>query len=293
MILLWLKVSVILVAAFEIVYHFSPKSGHRIPLWFKLAYTAFVAVLVPVYWVNWTPLNFLYFCDVALLVTLPALWLESSYLASMMAVAITLPQLLWQIDFIVYPLSGFRVHFPIDLAGYMFDPKQSLFTRCLSSFHFWLPIVLIWLVWRLGYDRRAIWGQVVLAIVVLWLSYLLTSYHPYDAEEPYGPAGNVNKVFGPVGDTEPPQTFMDPLLWLGVVMLVWTVGVYPITHLVLCWTMPRPQRDVGRIEVPSDAEGMFSSSASGETAPQEQIQGGDVGLLGADLEDGLAQPDVG
>jgi hypothetical protein len=31
----------------------------RIPLWLKLAYTAFMAVLVPVYWWNYGPTNFL------------------------------------------------------------------------------------------------------------------------------------------------------------------------------------------------------------------------------------------
>jgi hypothetical protein len=210
----------------------SSPPGGRIPLWFKIAYSVFVAVLVPIYWVNWTSLNFLYFCDVALLLTLPALWLESSYVASMMALAIVLPQIFWQLDFIVYPLSGFQVHFLLDSAGYMFDSNEPIFTRCLSSFHFWLPIVLLWLVGRLGYDRRAILGQIVLALVVLSLSYLLTTY-------PTGPAGNVNKVLGPGGDKDPPQTFMHPLLWLGVLMLIWTAGVYPISHLVLCWTMPR------------------------------------------------------
>lgn len=210
----------------------SAPAGRRIPLWFKIAYSVFVAVLVPVYWANWTPLNFLYFCDVALLLTVPALWLESSYLASMMAIAIVLPQILWQLDFIVYPLSGFRTHFLIDSAGYMFDPNEPFFTRCLSSFHFWLPIVLLWLVRRLGYDRRAIWGQIVLALVMLSLSYLLTTY-------PTGPAGNVNKVLGPGGDRDPPQTLMHPVLWLGVLMLAWTAGVYPISHFVLCRTMPR------------------------------------------------------
>ena len=30
-----------------------------IPLWLKLAYTAFMAVLVPVYWANYGPTNFL------------------------------------------------------------------------------------------------------------------------------------------------------------------------------------------------------------------------------------------
>jgi hypothetical protein len=235
---------------------------HRIPLWFKIAYSALVAVLVPVYWYNWTPLNFLYFCDVALLLTLPALWLESSYLASMMAIGITLPQLLWQIDFIVYPLSGFHFHFPINLAGYMFDPAEDLFTRCLSSFHFWLPIVLVWLVWRLGYDRRAIWGQIVLALAVLWLSFLFTTY-------PAGPAGNVNKVLGPGGDRDPPQTFMDPRLWLLTLMAVWTAVVYPLTHLAFCLTMPRRQPDVASVGLPADA-GVCAPAA--KLADPEHVQ---------------------
>lgn len=35
----------------------------RIPLWLKIAYTAFMAVLIPVYWAHYGPTNFLYFCD--------------------------------------------------------------------------------------------------------------------------------------------------------------------------------------------------------------------------------------
>src|SRR5436189_5590297 len=104
---------------------------HRIPLAPKLAYTAFVAVLVPYYWVTYTPWNFLYFCDVALLMTLVALWREDPLLASIPAVGITLPQLFWVLDF----LTGGRV---IGLAAYMFDPKYPPFGRPLSLFHGWL-----------------------------------------------------------------------------------------------------------------------------------------------------------
>ena len=32
----------------------------RIPLWVKLVYTGFVGVVVPYYWVTYTPWNFLY-----------------------------------------------------------------------------------------------------------------------------------------------------------------------------------------------------------------------------------------
>jgi hypothetical protein len=45
-------------------------SKRLIPSWLKVAYTLFVAVLAPYYWKAYSPWNFLYFCDVALLFTL-------------------------------------------------------------------------------------------------------------------------------------------------------------------------------------------------------------------------------
>ena len=123
----------------------------RIPRSVKVAYSAFAAVLVPYYWQAYGPTNFLYFCDVAVLLTLVAVWRESAWLVSMASVGIVLPQLLWQVDFL-----GLLCGLPVTgMTGYMFDPKLSLFTRGLSFFHFWLPILLLWLLRRLGYDRRA------------------------------------------------------------------------------------------------------------------------------------------
>ena len=108
------------------------KNALRIPLWFKLAYTAFMAVLVPNYWMNYGPTNFLYFCDVALFFTLAALWLESPLLASMPAIGILLPQTFWCVDYLA-GLFGIRV---FGMTGYMFDAKIPLFTRGLSFFHY-------------------------------------------------------------------------------------------------------------------------------------------------------------
>jgi hypothetical protein len=51
-----------------------------IPLWIKVADTLFVCVLVPVYVRHYGLANFLWFSDVALLVTVPALWIESRLL---------------------------------------------------------------------------------------------------------------------------------------------------------------------------------------------------------------------
>ncbi len=75
-------------------------ASNRVPLWLKLAYTAFMAVLVPVYWHYYGPTNFLYFCDLALLITLVGIWIESPLLVSMCAVGILAPQALWVADFL-------------------------------------------------------------------------------------------------------------------------------------------------------------------------------------------------
>ena len=90
---------------------------HKIPLAAKVAGTAFLAVLVPVYLHTYGPTNFLWFCDAALILTVAGMWLESSLLISMCAVGILLPQCLWLADF-GSNLLGF--HF-LNLTGYMFD----------------------------------------------------------------------------------------------------------------------------------------------------------------------------
>ena len=64
-----------------------------IPLWLKLAYTVFAAVTVAVYLKKYPLWNFLWFSDIALIATVPALWLENSLLASMMLVGVLLPEL--------------------------------------------------------------------------------------------------------------------------------------------------------------------------------------------------------
>jgi len=127
-------------------------------------YTAFVGVLGPSYWASYGPANFLWFSDVALFVTLAALWLESPFLASMQAVSVVFLELVWVADFLVRLLSGVQV---VGLSSYMFDPGLPAYLRGLSLFHLVLPFLLLWLVWRLGYDRRAWLAQAAAALVVL------------------------------------------------------------------------------------------------------------------------------
>ena len=101
-----------------------------IPLWVKILYTAFMAVLIPVYLKNYGPTNFLYFCDVAAIMTLFAILLESPLLLSAALVGIFIPQMIWVVDFL-FEVCGGRL---TGMTGYMFKPP--FFLRFLSFFHF-------------------------------------------------------------------------------------------------------------------------------------------------------------
>lgn len=195
-----------------------PLDTHLVPLWLKLAYTAFVLVLVPVYWLRAAagPRNFLWFSDLALFGGVAALWLESSLVASTMAVAVLIPELTWNVGFFARLLTG---RSPVDLADYMFDPQERWYMRTLSLFHVFMPIVLVWLVARLGYDDRALVAATALAWIVLPLTYVLTH-----------PRYNINRVFGP-GRT--PQRRLHPLVWLGLLMAGMPLLSYFPAHLLL------------------------------------------------------------
>ena len=182
--------------------------------------------MVPVYLHTYGAANFLWFCDTALLLTAAGMWLESSLLISMGAVGILLPQFLWLIDFGSH-LIGF--HF-LNLTSYMFDRQLPLFTRGLSLFHGWLPLLLVWLLFRLGYDQRALAAWTGLALGLVCLCYFFTppaGAHPANPKAPI----NINYLYG--FNDQQPQTRVNQnlyvVLWFGV---LWFAFFLP-THLVL------------------------------------------------------------
>ena len=204
----------------------------RVPLGVKLAYTAFLAVLVPYYWMTYGPTNFLYFCDVALFCTLAAVWTGHPLPASAAAVGILLPQTLWCVDFL-----GTLVGRPVvGMTAYMFDGGIDPFARGLSFFHFWLPWLLVWLVGRLGYDRRAWACWSAASCGLLLVGYFLLPGPPAPVEDPNLPV-NVNYVHG-LSD-EAPQTWVSPLGWLTGLLVGLPLAVYLPTHLLLAWAFDR------------------------------------------------------
>jgi hypothetical protein len=151
-----------------------------------------------------------------MLVTMPALWLESPLLASMMALAVTLPEVAWNVDFFVRLTTGASL---MGLSGYMFDRTIPLFIRALSLFHVGLPLILVWMLYRLGYDKNAFLTQTLVAAIVLPLSYLFGDPHR-----------NINWVYG---FGERPETRIPVLWFLAFLILMFPLAIYLPTHLVL------------------------------------------------------------
>jgi len=178
-----------------------------------------VALLLPAYWQS-TPLGLLWSCNVALLVTCAGLWLENSLLVSIAALGIVWWQLLWVLDFLIHLGIGTST---MGMSNYMFDEEFSRFSRGLSLYHGWLPFVLLWALLRLGYDRRALLLQTMVAWTVFLLSAIVTT-------DLAGPAGNLNMIYG-LSETQP-QTWMAPKLWLALVMVLWPATVYVPCHFV-------------------------------------------------------------
>jgi len=202
----------------------------RIPLLVKLAFTAYMAVLVPVYWHYYGPTNFLYFCDVAMILTLLAIWPENALLISMCAVGILVPQAIWVFDFLVTAAG----HPLLQMTTYMFDASHSLLLRLLSLFHGWLPFLLVYLVWKTGYDRRALPSWTALAWVLLLISFFLM---PPPAPDPGLTPVNINYVFGMSDNAA--QTYVRPAVWFAGLMIGLPLFAFYPAHLLLMRFAPK------------------------------------------------------
>lgn len=204
-------------------------SARRLPLAPKVITSLAVAIVVPVYSWHYGIVNFLWGSDIALFLALAALWWERPLLASIAAVGVLIPEAFWNLDFFSHLLVG-RDVFGLNATGYMFDPERPLYLRALSLFHVVLPWLIVWLLYRLGYDRRAVWLQTALAWCVLPVSYFLTD-----------PARNINWVFGFGSE---PQTWMPGPLYLLLLMALFPVVVYLPTHWLLARCVPVPDDGV-------------------------------------------------
>jgi hypothetical protein len=123
-----------------------------------------LSLWVPAYASVWGFSNFLHLCDVAVILTCAGLWSGSALLLSSQAVSSLLIDLLWDVDAASRLFTGRHL---IGGTGYLWDPGFPLAVRLLSLFHVVWPVLLVWSLRRVGYDRRGFPLQVALASCLL------------------------------------------------------------------------------------------------------------------------------
>jgi hypothetical protein len=193
----------------------------RIPLWLKLLWTAWVIAWVPVYWRQYGVQNFLFFCDLGNIFITAGLWLESPLIFSWQATSLLLFQTLYTIDLAGTLATG--RHW-IGGTEFMFDVKVPLWIRLLSLFHVVAPPLLLWAIWRLGYDRRGWKYQTLTAWIVVPINYF------------WRPQYDVNWARGPFFHE---QHVIPGFLYLVLYLIAVPAFVYFPTHLFLIWLTRR------------------------------------------------------
>lgn len=181
----------------------------------RLIALAWLGVYLPAYALAYGWANFLFLCNLGVLILAAGLWTGSALLLSSQAIGMLVVDLVWTADLLSRLLTG--AHW-IGGTEYMWDPQWPLFTRLLSLYHATTPLLIVHALRRLGYDPRAYWLQAAMAAICVPLGRLL------------GPAANVNGAF------------LDPIFkraWgpapvhLAVVAGALVLVVYPLTHVAL------------------------------------------------------------
>jgi len=193
----------------------------RLPLWLKIAWTAWVLLWAPVYGRQYGLQNFLFFCDLGNLFIAAGLWLESPLLFSSQACGLLVFQTLYCVDLAGALATG---RHPIGGTEYMFDPQIALWIRLLSLFHVATPPMLLWAIQKLGYDRRGWKCQTLLTWVVIPINYF------------WRPQADVNWARGLFFQE---QHLVPGWLYLASYLIVVPLAIYWPTDRALEWWMRR------------------------------------------------------
>lgn len=160
-------------------------------------------IYLPVYQSAYGALNFLFLCNIGVILTAFALIARNRLLMSSQAVAAPVIALAWGIDAGWKLLTG---DFLFGGTSYMWDPQYPLPARLLSLYHVFWPLLLWAVLRRTGYDPRGWALQAVIAALAMLAGRWLAPA-----------ADNVNFAWA------------DPFLGrqLGP----------PAVHLLVCWTV--------------------------------------------------------
>jgi hypothetical protein len=166
--------------------------------------------------------NFLQLCDLAVILTCVGLWRGSPLLLGMSALSSLVIDVAWDLDLAFRSLTGGHLFGGTE---YMWDSRFPVALRLLSLFHVVWPALLWWSLRRVGYDRRALLAQALLALLVLAASRMIRpdANINFAREDPF-----THRSWGPAA------------AHVGLTAIALVGLVYAPTHALLARVMPRP-----------------------------------------------------
>lgn len=179
---------------------------------------------MPSYATAYPPANFVFLCNLGVLLTALALWRGNVLLLSSQAVGLPVIGAVWTVDVLSRLLTGQHL---IGGTEYMWDPRFPLFTRLLSLYHVAVPLVQLGALRRSGYDRRGYALQSAIAVLGVIAGRFC------------GPAANVNHAFvDPIWK----RAWGGPVTHVAVIAGALVLIVYPLVHVALARMFPPPAR---------------------------------------------------
>ena len=191
-----------------------------IPFGAKAAFSAWMVFWVPVVLWAYGPQNFFWLCNMAQFLVLYAVWTENRLILSSQAGVMTLVGAGWTLDFLIALPGGESL---TGFTAFMFDEGNPLLARAASLYHVGLPPFLLWLVYRVGYDRRGPWLQCGIGAAGIIGGWLFT--------EPERNINWVHEVFGMEQTWLPEPVFV--LLLLGLYPLILFFPGHGLVLLIL------------------------------------------------------------
>jgi hypothetical protein len=204
----------------------------RAPRAAVVGYTAWMAFWVAVVLWAYGPQNFLWICNLAQFLVLYSLWRSDGLVLSSQAGTVCMVGLVWTLDFVQALVTGGS---SATFTAYMFNPELPLLARATSLYHVALPVLVLWLLRRSGYDHRGPWLQCALGAVAVIGGWLLTEPHR-----------NVNWVHAPFGVE---QAWLPTPWFVGLLLVLYPLLLYLPGH----WLVRFALRRLRPADAPQDA----------------------------------------
>lgn len=209
---------------------------------------AWLVVYLPSYAAAYGFTNFLFLCNLGVMLTAAALLAGSRLVVSSQAIAAPVIGIAWGLDAAWRVVSGHHLYGGTE---YMWDPQYPLFTRLLSLYHLAWPVLLVVVVRRVGYDRRGWPLQAGIATSAVIVCRLFTA-----------PAENINFAFvDPIFG----RAFHPAALHIAIVLASLAGVGYGLTHLALR-AAAKDSRGVRSAETSDSPDAAGESVVEGATA---------------------------